>query len=95
MDMNAVLRMSEGNPGGMTVLMKLAASPNGDSRVSKLDDLGHRGPFLWLIYKDLLGQNLGKMGNLLDNNQLEDEIERRIQSDERFAREWKYHKENY
>lgn len=95
MDIDTVMKMCEGNPGGMTVVMRLAATRNGDSRVSKLDELGHRGPFLWLIYKDLLGQDLDRMGDLLDNNQLEDEIERRIQENGPFAREWKYHKENY
>ena len=69
--------------------MELLATPNGASRVSKLEDLGYRRSLIWLIYKDLLGNDLERMGTLLDNNHLADEIERRIHEDEEFAKQWR------
>ena len=57
--------------------------------MDKLEELGYRRSLIWLIYKDLLGNDLEKMGTLLDNNQLGDEVERRIQDDENFARQWR------
>ena len=83
-----------GNPGCISIIARLSATSNGESRITKLHDLGYRGPFIWLIYKDLLGEDLVRLGNLLDNNQLADEIERRIQEDENFARQWRYHEES-
>jgi len=75
----------------MTVVAKLLGSPNGETRVAKLEELGYKRSLVWLIYKDLLGHDLEKMGTLLDNNQLADEIERRVEEDEGFARLWRYH----
>ena len=89
------LKICGGNPGCISVMAKLMAVPNGEARATKIFDLGYRGPFIWLIYKDLLGGDLNRLGELLDNNQLADEIEKRIQEDERFAKQWRYHEERY
>lgn len=89
------LEICRGNPGCIRVLGQIVRMVNGDARIAKLHDLGYRGPLIWLIYKDLLGEDLNKMGELLDNNQLGDEIERRIQEDEHFAKGWRYHEEHY
>lgn len=89
MSKELVLRICRGNPGCIRVIMELLATPNGASRVSKLEDLGYRRSLIWLIYKDLLGNDLERMGTLLDNNHLADEIERRIHEDEEFAKQWR------
>ena len=89
------LKICGGNPGCIRVVAQITAGENGKARATKLYDLGYRGPFIWLIYKDLLGEDLDKLGELLDNNQLADEIERRIEEDENFARQWRYHEEHY
>ncbi len=83
------LRICGGNPGCILVITELLATPNGIWRVDKLEDLGYRRSLIWLIYKDLLGHDLERMGTLLDNNQLADEVERRIQEDEKFAKQWR------
>ena len=62
--------------------------------MDKLEELRYRRSLIGLIYKDLLGNDLERMGTLLDNNQLGDEVERRIQNDENFARQWRYHEEH-
>lgn len=85
-----VLRICGGNPGCIRVVAELLASPNGASRVTKLEELGYKRSLIWLIYKDLLDYDLERLGDLLDNNKLADEIERRIQEDEHFAKEWRY-----
>ena len=90
-----VMKVCEGNPGCMSIMTQIIGTSNGWNRGTKIHDLGFRGPFIWLIYKDLLGEDLVKLGQLLDDNQLEDEIERRLQEDENFARQWRYHKEHY
>lgn len=89
MSKKLVLRVCGGNPGCIRVITELLATPNGDSRVDKLEELRYRRSLIWLIYKDLLGHDLERMGTLLDNNQLADEVERRIQDDENFARQWR------
>lgn len=89
------LKICGGNPGCLSVIAQILAMENGRKQIRNIYDLGFRGPFVWLIYKDLLGEDLVKLGQLLDDNQLEDEIERRIQEDENFARQWNYHKEKY
>ncbi|MCK4964095.1 MAG: hypothetical protein KAS54_03360 [Dehalococcoidia bacterium] len=89
MSKELVLRICGGNPGCIRVITQLLAGPNGESRVDKLEELRYRRSLIWLIYKDLLGNDLERMGTLLDNNQLGDEVERRIQNDENFARQWR------
>jgi len=89
MSKELVLRICGGNPGCIRVITELLATPNGASRVDKLEELEFRRSLIWLIYKDLLGHDLERMGNLLDNNQLADEVERRIHEDENFARQWR------
>ena len=86
-----VLKVCGGNPGCIRIMAQILGTSNGWNRATKIHDLGFRGPFIWLIYKDLLGGDLVKLGQLLDDNQLEDEIERRLQEDENFAKQWRYH----
>lgn len=86
--MEQVLRICGGNPGCIRVVVELLSTPNGAARVSKLEELGYKRSRIWLIYKDLLGNDLERMGALLDSDQLAEEIERRIQEDEDFAKEW-------
>lgn len=91
----AVLKMSAGNPGAMRTLVTLLKNEGGRQRIVKLDELGHYGAFIWLIYKDLLDGDIPRMEELIDNNQLDDEIERRIQDDEHFAKTWRWHLDEY
>jgi len=93
MSKKLVLRVCGGNPGCIRVITQLLASLNGESRVDKLEELGYRRSLIWLIYVDLLDHDLGRMETLLDNNQLADEVERRIHEDENFAKAWRYHEE--
>jgi len=95
-----VLRICGGNPGCIRVVTQLLSMSTGATpqtqtpRIDKLEELGYRRSLIWLIYKDLLDGDLNRMGELLDNNQLADEIERRIQEDENFAKQWRYHEEH-
>ena len=93
MSKKLILRVCGGNPACIRVITQLLATLNGASRVDKLEELGYIRSLIWLIYKDLLGHDLERMGTLLDNNQLADEIERRIHEDENFAKQWRYHEE--
>jgi len=62
-----VVKMCEGNPGALNVLMMLltndAGEPNEAMRVFDLlhlDDMGMRGPSIWVGYKDHCGEDLTK-----------------------------------
>lgn len=64
-----VTKMSEGNPGAITVLIQLiknekyidpdsAFSEYGVSTMLGLDELGIYGPNIWVLYKDICGQDI-------------------------------------
>ncbi len=88
-----VLDLCGGNPGCIRTLAEIGAERL--DRLVKIRDLGYKGPFIWLIRKDLLGGDLVRFGNLLDNDELEAVIERRLEEDENFARQWRYHEAQF
>jgi hypothetical protein len=56
-------KMSEGNPGALTVLVKLYKE-HGDKGIFTMlgmDDMNIRGSQIWLAYKDHCGEDLGKL----------------------------------
>lgn len=72
-------KMSEGNPGALTVciqLMKQGGDIDPDDvlgglgKVLTLDTLGVYGPRIWMLYKDVCGQSLPRMVALLRGWQL-------------------------
>jgi hypothetical protein len=64
---DSVLKLSEGNPGAMEVLMTLMTeSPlidpdNMFGSLLSLDTLGIYGRRIWMLYKDVCGQDVVKM----------------------------------
>jgi hypothetical protein len=87
-----VVKMSEGNPGACSVLASLMGAkaqvmdpdsllgPYGP--VLALDTLGIYGPDIWLLYKDVCGEEWEQVVTLLRANQLglitEDEVKSAI-----------------
>jgi len=72
-------KMSEGNPGALTVCAQLllhggAIDPDGFlggfGAVFGLDTLGIYGPRIWMLFKDVCGQDLVKMCAVLRADQL-------------------------
>lgn len=57
--LDAIVQMSEGNPGAMTVLMDVAKLPPTEALgiLLTLDDMNMRGPQIWVAYKDHSGEN--------------------------------------
>ena len=64
-----LFKMSEGNPGALTVLLVILEKgeqidPDGAMRgigpILSLDSLGCYGSKIWMLYKDVCGQNLVK-----------------------------------
>ncbi|KKN06188.1 hypothetical protein LCGC14_1079950 [marine sediment metagenome] len=88
-----VLDLCGGNPGCLKTLMELGAEKL--DRLVKLRDLGYKGPFIWLLRKDLLDMDMDRFKELLDNDELKAEVERAIKENGAFARQWRYHKEHY
>lgn len=58
--MDMVIAMSEGNPGGLSVLMDMLKSddPAAPMMVLSLDDMNIRGTQIWLGYKDHCGSDM-------------------------------------
>jgi hypothetical protein len=82
LNMNAgdmILKLSDGNPGAMTVLNRgfvVAAGIDPDSffgpftLILPLDDMGIYGHRIWMLFKDVCKQNFVLMGAVLRANQL-------------------------
>ena len=77
--MSAMIKMSDGNPGALTVCGKLskdgaAIDPDsfmgGFGCVLDLDTLSIYGPRIWMFYKDVCGEDLRVMCAILRANQL-------------------------
>lgn len=76
---DVMVKMSEGNPGALTVLMSLmtrAAKIDPDNwmpglgEILSLDTLGIYGSKIWMLYKDVCGEDLVKMCAVMRANQL-------------------------
>ncbi|MFA5150828.1 MAG: hypothetical protein WC433_08055 [Candidatus Omnitrophota bacterium] len=72
-------KMSEGNPGALTVLMSLYTDGKkidpdnfmpGLGEILSLDTLGVYGSKIWMLYKDVCGEDLVKMCAVMRANQL-------------------------
>lgn len=53
--------MSEGNPGGLNVLMNLMKRDDGLLTILNLDDMNIRGRQIWVAFKDHCGQDMDKL----------------------------------
>ena len=59
---DAVMKLSAGNPGAATVCAQIVqADPvTGFMDLLHMDDMGMKGPAIWVGYKDFAGQDLNK-----------------------------------
>ena len=64
---SAIMKLSEGNPGALTVLLQVIEHADridpdsvggGGMVLLQLDDLNITGPKIWMLYKDVCGENL-------------------------------------
>lgn len=74
-----LFKMSEGNPGALTVLLRVLTEgeqidPDGAmgglGPILALDTLGLYGPKIWMLFKDVCGEDLSKMLAVLRGWQL-------------------------
>ena len=77
--MNAIIKMSDGNPGAMSVCMRLLNEGHkidpddfmgGFGNVLSLDTHNIYGERIWMLYKDVCGEDLTTMIGLLRGVQL-------------------------
>ena len=77
--MDVCMKMSEGNPGALTVIMSLMRDAQkidpdnwmpGLGEVLSLDSLGIYGSKIWMLYKDVCGEDLVKMCAVMRSWQL-------------------------
>jgi hypothetical protein len=89
--MDVVMKMSEGNPGAISVLMQLmkevptidpANVLGGLGPILEMDTLGIYGSRIWILYKDVCGEDIAKTNWMLRAWQLglltETELNHRI-----------------
>lgn len=63
---DVIFKMSEGNPGGLTVLIRLMKEfPDGLMLLLDLDDMNIRGPQIHVGFKDICGGDLNKFKELI------------------------------
>ena len=69
---DAVVALAEGNPGALTVLKKvLDTDPlEGFFKLLNFDSFGVYGSKIWMLYKDVCGEDLNKVLSLLDDVRL-------------------------
>jgi len=62
MGTDLIVKMAEGNPGGLTVLMEVLKKDQmeGMRCLLDLDDMNIRGSQIWIGYKNYCGQDLDK-----------------------------------
>lgn len=64
---SAITKLCQGNPGALRVLCELAQMDGTDGFVALLDadDMGLKGPAIWLGYKDFAKEDLGTFRDAL------------------------------
>ncbi|KKN08503.1 hypothetical protein LCGC14_1056210 [marine sediment metagenome] len=60
----AALTLGEGNPGAIKTIINLAKE-HGEAPIVALGELGIKGPDIWLLFKDINGEDYGKMAESL------------------------------
>lgn len=89
---DAILKLAEGNPGAVTVLIALAKQdPFGVVQCFKLDDMKIYGPRIWMLYKNVFRGDIQALYFTLSHNRLKKVIARKKCIDLRFAGEWEYY----
>ncbi len=69
--MNSIIKMSEGNPGGLRVLLDLMNKELGLIYILGLDDMNIRGWQIWFGYKDHCNSNIEKFIECIKNRDIE------------------------
>ncbi len=59
--MDIITKMSEGNPGVVRVLCELFKQEHGFMLLLDLDDMGIRGPMIWVAFKDHCKQDVAAL----------------------------------
>ena len=64
--LDAIVAMSDGNPGALNVLMRMNEKPMGMFDVIRMDNLGIYGWKIWTFSKDCCKHDLAKISRTLD-----------------------------
>ena len=93
--LDVITKMVEGNPGALAVLCGvLNRHPNdGLLYILRLDTLGIYGPRIWMLMKDVCGEDIEEFDDMLINDKTSEAIHRKRIEDAMFAKEWRYYGE--
>lgn len=65
---DVLVKMAEGNPGAITVMMgMMEKNKDGLAYILHLDDMNIRGTQIWIGYKDYCGQDMDKFIGCIKN----------------------------
>ena len=64
---DVLFKMSAGNPGALTVLMKMLTHIEGLLRILDLDSMGIYGSQIWVGYKNNCGSDIEKFLEMIKN----------------------------
>lgn len=97
---DVVVKLSQGNPGALRVLVELLKEEEDREYppvldLLKLDDMGIYGPMVWLLYKDTFKLKITPLRLALQRNRLDRVVARKMQLSPGFAREWTFYKAKY
>jgi len=62
--MDAMIKIADGNPGAANVVAQLVQLD--PIKILDADDMGLRGPALWIAYKDYAGEGINKLSEALE-----------------------------
>ena len=64
---SVVMKMGQGNPGAMTVVMLLLKEADGLISILNADDMNIHGPKMWLAYNDVCKRDLAVLKEKLQS----------------------------
>ena len=68
---SALIKMADGNPGAITVMIGLLKrADDGLLDLLHLDTVGLYGPDIWIAYKDICGEDLDALSDRLRSDSL-------------------------
>lgn len=75
---DAIVAMSDGNPGALTALSEIAKTPMGFIDICHLDDAEIYGSDIWVGYKNVCDYDVEKMIAMARNRTLKKAIEEQL-----------------
>ena len=93
---DTVFKLSEGNPGAFSVLLRFLEQDVNFAPIHmlKLDVWGIYGCRIWMAFKDVMGSDDAAFYGAVKHSNLPGLIREKEDKDARFAKEWRFYKDS-